>query len=68
MSIEKINHDEAYKRLKKVDRNRKDFYQSLNDSKWGDKKDYDYLIDSEVLGIDGTIDLIIDIYTKYKNR
>ncbi len=68
MDLEGISHDEAFRRLKHIDKRRKKYYQSLNDSKWGYRMDYDYLIDSEVLGIDGTIDLIVDIYTKYKNK
>ncbi len=68
MDLEGISHDEAFRRLKQIDKRRKKYYQSLNDSKWGYRMDYDYLIDSEVLGIDGTIDLIVDIYTKYRNK
>ncbi len=68
MGLEEISHEEAFRKLKRIDKQRKDFYQSLNDSKWGYRMDYDYLIDSEVLGIDGTIDLIVDIYTKYRNK
>ncbi len=68
MRLEEISHEEAFRKLKRIDKQRKEFYQSLNDSKWGYRMDYDYLIDSEVLGIDGTIDLIVDIYTKYRNK
>ena len=36
--------------------------------KWGSKSDYDYLIDSSILGIDETINLIVDIYNKLEKQ
>lgn len=67
MNIENISYDEALKRLKYIDKQRRKYYEYVNDSGiWGDKKEYDFLIDSSVLGVDKTIDLIVDIYNKYK--
>lgn len=67
MGIENISYDEALKRLKYIDKQRRKYYEYVSDNgTWGDKKEYDFLIDSSVLGIDKTIDLIVDIYNKYK--
>lgn len=69
MLLDGIDRNEALKRLKYVDKKRKQYYQSINKNKiWGSRYDYDYLIDSATLDIDGTVDLIVDIYKKYQNK
>lgn len=66
MELENISYKEALNRLKKVDKQRKKFYEISNPKHiWGSRYDYDYLIDSSILGVDKTVDLIVDIY---KNR
>ena len=65
MKLENISYDEALNRLKQVDKKRRKYYESINNrQKWGDRTEYDYLIDSGVLGVDKTVDLIVDIYNK----
>lgn len=67
MNIENLNYNETLKKLKKIDKQRKKYYESLNkNSIWGSYKDYDLCIDSSILGVDKTIDLIVDIYNQYK--
>lgn len=69
MNIEKISYEETRKKLKTIDNQRKKYYESLNKNKtWGSIREYDYCIDSSILGIDKTIDLIVDIYNSYKNQ
>ena len=69
MEIENISYEEAYSRLKEVDKMRKRYYESQDKSNsWGNVRDYDYLIDSSILGIDGTVELIKDIYIKYSKK
>ena len=69
MLLEGIDRNEALKRLKTVDKQRKQYYQSINKNKvWGNRYEYDFIIDSSVLDIDGTVDLIVDIYKKYQNK
>ncbi len=69
MLLEGIDRNSAIKKIKNKDRERRNYYQSLNKGKiWGSRNDYDYLIDSSILGIEGTVDLIINIYNKYKNK
>lgn len=68
MEIENISYDEAVKRMRDVDKKRKHYYESLNKGHtWGVKNDYDILIDSGVLGIEGTIKMICDIYNNFRN-
>ncbi len=69
MLLENIDRNEALKRLKKVDKQRRQYYQSINKNKvWGNRYEYDFIIDSSVLDIDGTVDLIVDIYKKYEKK
>lgn len=65
MDIEKISYDEALSRLKKIDKQRKKYYEYVNkNSIWGAKEEYDFCLDSSILGIEQTVELIIDIYNK----
>lgn len=67
MKLENLSYDKALSRLKYVDKQRKKFYESMDKrNSWGNRKDYDYLIDSSILGVDGTAAMIVDIYNKYK--
>ena len=69
MQIENLTHEEAFSKLKNVDKNRRKYYESLNKNCiWGDKKGYDYLIDSSILGVDGTVDLIVNLYHQYQDK
>ncbi len=67
MKLEGKNYKDTLNLLKNIDKKRRKYYEESNrNHNWGSIKDYDYLIDSSILGIDGTIDLIVDIYNKYK--
>lgn len=67
MEIENESYEVILNRLKKVDKRRKKYYEALNKNCiWGSRRGYDYIIDSSILGIDGTVDLIVDIYKKYE--
>ncbi len=63
MKRENLTREEALKKMRQVDKNRKRYYEANNENlKWGSRLGYDYLIDSSILGIEGTIDLIVKIY------
>lgn len=47
--------------INKTDKQRASYYNSYANKKWGDAKTYNLAIDSSILGIDGTADLIVDI-------
>ena len=67
MKLENLSYDKALSRLKYVDKQRRKYYESMDKrNSWGNRKDYDYLIDSSILGVDGTAAMIVDIYNKYK--
>ena len=52
--------DEARKEVLKVDKRRRSYYQFYTDAKWGGRERKDLVINSSVLGIDGTVDFIKD--------
>ena len=69
MKLENLSYDKALSRLKYVDKQRRKYYESMDKrNSWGNRKDYDYLIDSSILGVDGTAAMIVDIYNKYKEK
>lgn len=50
---------EAEKAMKSTDKDRARFYQYYSDKKWGSAKTYDITVDSGVLGIDKTVELLM---------
>lgn len=53
--------DDAKDLIIKTDKKRAAYYNSYANKKWGDAKTYNISIDSGLLGIKGTADLIVDI-------
>lgn len=69
MQLENMNSEETLKKLKDIDKKRKEYYEYYNkNSKWGTKNDYDFCLDSSILGIDKTIDLIVYIYKNFQDN
>ncbi len=54
----------AAKYIKNGDKARSGYYKYYTGRKWGDPQDYNYVLDSSVLGVDGTAELIVDIVEK----
>ena len=42
----------------KTDKKRANYYNYYSSKKWGDSKSYDLCIDSSILGVDGTVELL----------
>ena len=59
-----ISAEEARDRIGKQDRTRETYYNFFTFGNWGDAADYDLCVDSSLLGIEGTSDLIIDFGRK----
>lgn len=67
MKLENLSYEDTLKKLKYVDKQRKKYYESFNkDRVWGSIRDYDYCIDSSILGVDETANLIVALYRKYE--
>ena len=63
MKLNDVSYEETKKQLKIIDKQRKKYYESINKGHiWGSIRDYDYCIDSSLLGVDKTADMLVDIY------
>lgn len=51
---------EARKKIKEVDKDRSSFYRYYSDQTWGDAQNYDLCINSSKLGVEGTVQVILD--------
>ncbi len=56
-----ISSAEAKDRIRKTDRSRAAYYNFYSAKEWGDAKSYDLCIDSSLLGIEGTVDLLTEL-------
>lgn len=56
-----LTPDEARDRIKKTDRARASYYNYYSSKEWGDAKSYDLCIDSSLLGIEGTVELLAEL-------
>lgn len=56
-----LSKSEAVAKMARHDRHRKSYHNAHSDMKWGDSRGYDLCINSSVLGIEGTADML----TKY---
>lgn len=64
MERQNCKSNKAKKLMKQIDKNRADFYNFNTDRKWADPDNYDFIINSSRLGIDGTVEAILSyIYT-----
>lgn len=59
--------EEAKKEVLRMDKIRRSYYQFYTDGKWGGRDRKDLVIDSSVLGIDGTVEIIKDFIERKFN-
>ena len=67
MNRDGLSYDEAIAKIEKKDKSREAYYNYFTFGNWGVASTYDLCLDSSILGIDGTVDLIIDFISKRKN-
>ncbi|MBQ7680537.1 MAG: cytidylate kinase-like family protein, partial [Butyrivibrio sp.] len=60
--------DKALEMLVKKDKQRQSYYNYYSSKKWGKADSYDLCINSDVLGIDGTADFIIQYVEDYEKQ
>lgn len=68
--MEKYNlpEDKASEMIVKKDKQRQSYYNYYSSKKWGRADSYDLCINSSVLGVDGTVDLIVQYIEDYEKR
>ena len=59
--LRNISKEETLKFIKEMDKRRSIDYKYYTDQKWGDRKNYDIMLNSSVLGYEKTIDIICDL-------
>ena len=55
-----LDETEARKKIKEVDKDRSSFYRYYSDQTWGDAQNHDMCINSSKLGVEGTVQVILD--------
>ena len=63
-----VKPEKAKDMIIKADKQRSSYYNYYTTKKWGATGSYDICINSDLLGIDGTVDLIIEILNKKKSH
>lgn len=58
----------AKEAIRKTDKQRSSYYNYYTSKRWGDISSYDLCVDSSILGIDGTVELIRDFVLKREER
>lgn len=64
IKFENLNADAAEKKIKKVDKQRAEYYKHFTTQTWGDRDNYDLCIDTSKLGIEQTIDILENYINK----
>ena len=59
-----ISPDEAKDRIRKTDKSRASYYNFYSGKEWGDARSYDLCIDSSLLGVEGTVELLETLVRK----
>lgn len=67
MERDGLSQEEAMAKIQKKDTGREAYYNYFTFGNWGVASTYNLCIDSSIMGIDGTADLIIDFITRSKN-
>lgn len=63
-----VSSQKAKEMMIKKDKQRQSYYNYYSSNKWGRSDTYDLSIDSSVLGIDGTVELLIQLIENYEKR
>lgn len=62
--FENLSTANAKEKIKKIDKQRAEYYKRFTTQTWGDRDNYDLCIDTSKLGVDQTIDILESYITK----
>lgn len=63
-----LSEDKAKDMINKKDKQRANYYNFYSNKKWGRAESYNMCIDSSVLGIDGTVELICQLVNDFEKK
>ena len=58
---DQLSETNSRKKVARVDRERASYYNQYSDKKWGDAASYDFCVDTDKFGIDGTAKMLFEI-------
>ena len=65
---EELNLIQAAQEMRRVDRDRKAYHNYYCDTKWGDARGYDLVVNSGKLGIEKTVDTLVAYVRAYQAK
>lgn len=68
MKLYKLDERQAADKIKKVDRERKTYYEARTKRTWGGVDSSDIIFNASLMGIDGVVDALEAIYRKWEER
>ncbi len=54
-----LSHDEAWEKMRRHDKTRKLYHNSRCEGKWGDSRTYDLCVNSSPVGVDDTVNILV---------
>ena len=68
MTTDKVSEKEAGDIVKEIDRRRKAYHNYYSDLKWGDSRGYDICVNSSRIGIEETVDTLLQYVSSFRNK
>ena len=68
MKLYKLDEKQASDKIKKVDRERKTYYETRTGRTWGGIDASDMVLNASLLGLDGVVDALEAVYRKWEER
>lgn len=68
MEEKSLTADQAAQEMRRVDRDRKAYHNYYCDTKWGDARGYDLVVNSGKLGIEKTVDTLVAFVRAYQAK
>ena len=68
MKLYKLDEKQAADKIRKTDRDRKNYYEARTKREWGGIDSNSMMFNASLLGIDGVVDALEAIYRKWESR
>lgn len=67
MELFNLTRSKALAKIRRHDKKRKAYHNTYSDIKWGDSRGYHICINSSLLGVDGTVEILLDYVKRFMN-